>query len=165
MSAPDPRFDPPYASLQVTRIEGGTASNIVPVSAWFGFEVRALPSTDLEAIEGQLRAFAERACLPGMRKIAPEASISIRQTNQVAPFAAEPQSELTALVLKLAGQNETFAVSYATEAGLFQERGSAAIICGPGDIAQAHTANEWIAKSELDKCSAFLSRLGAWCAA
>ncbi|MEQ1696089.1 MAG: acetylornithine deacetylase [Hyphomicrobiaceae bacterium] len=161
--AADPRFDPPYASLQITRIEGGTASNIVPVSAWFGFEVRALPGTDTAKIERDLRRFAERKCLPEMRKVAPEASISISQTNQVAPFVAEAGSELTALALKLAGQNETFAVSYATEAGLFQEAGSAAIICGPGDIAQAHTANEWVAKAELEKCSAFLSRLGEWC--
>jgi acetylornithine deacetylase len=158
-----PRFDPPYATLQVTRMEGGTASNIVPVSAWFGFEVRALPSTDVARIERELRVFAEKRCLPEMRKIAKEASITIRQTNQVAPFIASPDSELTSLVLKLAGQNETFAVSYATEAGLFQEAGSSSIICGPGDIAQAHTANEWIAKAELQKCSVFLTRLGAWC--
>jgi acetylornithine deacetylase len=158
-----PRFDPPYATLQVTRLEGGTASNIIPVSAWFGFEVRALPTTDVARVERELRAFAGQKCLPEMRKIAPESLISITQTNQVAPFNATPGSELTALALKLAGQNETFAVSYATEAGLFQEAGSASIICGPGDIAQAHTANEWIAKSELEKCSAFLSRLGAWC--
>ena len=159
----EPRFEPPYATLQVTRIEGGTASNIVPVSAWFGFEVRALPSTDVDKIEGDLRVFAERKCLPEMRKVAPESAITIKRTNHVAPFIAAPQSELTALVLKLAGQNETFAVSYATEAGLFQEAGAPAIICGPGDIAQAHTANEWIAKAELDKCSAFLTRLGTWC--
>jgi acetylornithine deacetylase len=159
----DARFDPPYATLQVTRMEGGTASNIIPVSAWFGFEVRALPRTDIAKVERDLRTFAQRRCLPEMRKIAPEADIVIRQTNQVAPFIADADSELTALVLKLSGQNETFAVSYATEAGLFQTGGSAAIICGPGDIAQAHTANEWIAKSELVKCSAFLERLGTWC--
>lgn len=162
-AAVNPRFDPPYASLQVTRMEGGTASNIVPVSAWFGFEVRAMPETDLAKIESDLRRFAERKCLPAMRKVAPEASIRIHRTNQVAPFVAEAGSELTALALTLAGQNETFAVSYATEAGLFQEAGSSSIICGPGDIAQAHTANEWVAKAELEKCSAFLTRLGAWC--
>jgi acetylornithine deacetylase len=158
-----PRFDPPYATLQVTRMEGGTANNIIPVSAWLGFEVRALPSTDTAKIERDLRTFIERSCLPEMRKIAPESAITIRQMNDVAPFVASPDSELTALVLKLAGQNETHAVSYATEAGLFQEAGSAAIICGPGHIAQAHTANEWIAKSELENCSAFLTRLGEWC--
>ena len=162
-TATDLRFTPPYASLQVTRIEGGTASNIVPVSASFGFEVRALPSTDVAAIECDLAAFAEGECLSQMRQVAPESAITIRQTNQVAPFNAAPDAALTALALKLAGQNETFAVSFATEAGLFQTAGSAAIICGPGDIAQAHTANEWIAKSELAKCSAFLERLGDWC--
>ncbi|MBX9926365.1 MAG: acetylornithine deacetylase [Hyphomicrobiaceae bacterium] len=159
----DPRFDPPYASLQVTRIEGGTASNIVPVSAWIGFEVRALPQTDTRRITDDLRSFAEAHCLPEMRSVAPEAQITITQTNSVAPFVADADSELTALVLKLSGQNETFAVSYATEAGFFQSAGSAAIICGPGDIAQAHTADEWIAKSQLEACSAFLRRLGDWC--
>jgi acetylornithine deacetylase len=160
----DPRFAPPYATLQVTRMEGGEASNIVPVAAWIGFEVRALPATDIAKIERDVRNFIQTKCLPDMRAIAPEADISLRQTADVAPFTADPGSALTALALKLAGQNETFAVSYATEAGLFQEGGSAAIICGPGDIAQAHTANEWIAKSELANCSAFLSRLGDWCA-
>jgi acetylornithine deacetylase len=159
----NPRFEPPYATLQVTRMEGGEASNIVPVSAWMGFEVRALPTTDVAKIERQVTAFLHEKCLPEMRKIAPEATITLSQTNDVAPFVADADSALTALTLKLAQQNETFAVSYATEAGLFQEAGSAAIICGPGDIAQAHTANEWLAKSELVKCSAFLARLGDWC--
>jgi acetylornithine deacetylase len=159
----EPRFDPPYATLQVTRMEGGEASNIVPVSAWLGFEVRALPGTDTARIERDLRTFIHTSCLPEMRKVAPEADITIHQTNSVAPFIADPGSALTALALTLAQRNETFAVSYATEAGLFQEAGSAAIICGPGDIAQAHTANEWVAKSQLSECSAFLSRLGAWC--
>jgi len=164
-SAPDPRFTPPYASLQVTRIDGGIAANIVPPQASLGFEVRALPTTDIAALEQRLTHFINDVCLPPMRAIAPESSITVRQMNRVAPFNAAPASALTALALKLAGRNETFAVSYATEAGFFQSGGSAAIICGPGDIAQAHTANEWIAKSELVKCSAFLDRLGAYCEA
>jgi acetylornithine deacetylase len=161
----DERFDPPYATLQVTRIEGGTAANIVPVSAWLGFEIRALPSTDVARVERELRTVAETVLLPAMRAVAPEADITIRRTNHVAPFNADRFGELAALVLRLAGQNETYAVSYATEAGLFQEAGSAAIICGPGDIAQAHTADEWIAKAELDRCMGFLDRLADWCAA
>ncbi|MDZ4840800.1 MAG: acetylornithine deacetylase [Hyphomicrobium aestuarii] len=159
----DERFDPPYATLQVTRIEGGTASNIVPVSAWLGFEVRALPRTDTRRILRELQTFADTVCLPQMREVALEAEITITQTNSVAPFRADPDSELSALVLKLLGQNETFAASYATEAGFFQGAGSAAIICGPGDIAQAHTADEWVAKAQLEACSAFLARLADWC--
>jgi len=159
---PDTRFTPPYPTLQVTLIEGGTASNIVPVACRFGFEVRALPGLQIEAIEARLRAFADEHCLPEMHRIAPETGITIRQTNAVPPFAVDPAAEVVALALRLAGCNETHAVSYATEAGLFQDAGAPSVVCGPGDIAQAHTANEWIAASELDKCMAFMERLGEW---
>jgi acetylornithine deacetylase len=161
-NSPDARFDPPYPTLQVTEIEGGIASNIVPPACRFGFEVRALPGLDVEAIEQRLRAFAETKCLPDMQRIAPEARISITQQNRVPAFEAERASEATALALKLAGRNETRAVSYATEAGLFQNAGVPAVICGPGDIAQAHTADEWVARSELDACMGFLRRLADW---
>jgi acetylornithine deacetylase len=156
------RFDPPYATLQVTRINGGTATNIVPVYCRFDFDVRALPGVDVGAIDRRIRSFAERECLPEMRRVAPESGIDIRIANQVPPFAAGAKSEAVALALHLAGSNETHAVSYATEAGLFQEAGSAAVVIGPGDIAQAHAADEFIAKDQLDRCMAFLDRLGAW---
>jgi acetylornithine deacetylase len=156
------RFEPPYPTLQITTIDGGTASNIIPVSCRFGFEVRALPGLDTTAIEQRLREFAERYCISEMRRTSADTSITIRQTNCVPPFSAQSGSEAVALALNLAGQNETHAVSYATEAGLFQDAQAPSVVCGPGSIAQAHTANEWIAKSELDKCMIFLDRLGQW---
>lgn len=159
---PDPRFDPPYPTLQVTELQGGTASNIVPVSCRFGFEVRALPGLDTDAIARRLAAFAETHCLPEMRRVADEANISIRLSNQVPPFAADSTSEVVPLVLRLLSQNRTYAVSYATEAGLFQDVGVPSVVCGPGHISEAHTANEWIAASELAACSSFLARLGDW---
>lgn len=156
------RFDPPYATLQVTRLEGGTASNIIPVTCRFGFDVRAMPGTDIDGIERRIRTFAETECLPEMRAVAAEADITVTRANTVPPFEAIAGSAARTLALKLTGSNETHTVSYATEAGLFQDAGSAAIVCGPGDIAQAHTANEWIAESELVACSAFLTRLADW---
>jgi acetylornithine deacetylase len=159
---PNHRFDPPYSTLQVTQIAGGTASNIVPVSTTFGCEVRALPGFDAKLIETRLNRAAETRCLAEMRAIEPKSRIFIHQTNAVPPFGADPGSEVVALALKLAGQNETFAVSYATEAGLFQNAGAPAVVIGPGDIAQAHTANEWIAKDQIETCMAFLSRLADW---
>jgi acetylornithine deacetylase len=159
---PNARFEPPHSTLQVTQIEGGTASNVVPAACRFGFEVRALPGLDVGVIERRLRAVGEKVSLPEMRRVAPEASIAIQQTNRVPPFAAEAASDAVALALNLTGHNRTFAVSYATEAGLFQDAGASAVVCGPGDIAQAHTTNEWIAKSELDACMAFLRRLADW---
>jgi acetylornithine deacetylase len=156
------RFDPPYATLQVTRIDGGTATNIVPVYCRFDFDVRALPGVDVDAIDRRIRAYADRECVPEMRRVAPESGIDISVANQVPPFAGGTNSEAVALALRLADHNETHAVSYATEAGLFQEAGSPSVVIGPGDIAQAHAADEFIAKDQLDRCMDFLDRLGAW---
>jgi len=160
--APDPRFDPPYTSLQVTEIEGGTASNIVPVPCWFGWEIRRLPGFDAAALDERFRRFAAEHCLPEMQRAAPETGIRIDITNEVPAFAADPKSEIVPLALKLAGQNETFAVCYATEASLFQLGGAAAVVIGPGNIAQAHTPNEFVRIEELEKCLALLGRVADW---
>jgi acetylornithine deacetylase len=156
------RFDPPWTTMQVTQIEGGTATNVVPVPCWFGWETRALPGFDPFTLDRRLRAFAEEQCLPEMRRIAPESDIKVIVTNHVPAYAADTASGIIPLTLKLAQQNETYAVSYCTEAGIFQDGGAPAIICGPGDIAQAHTANEFIRVEELEKCLAFLARLADW---
>jgi acetylornithine deacetylase len=159
---PDMRFDPPWTSLQVTQIEGGTASNIVPLPCWFGWEIRALPGFDPQTLDARFRRFAASACLPEMRALAPEADIKITITNQIPAFLADTKSGAIPLALKLAGQNDTFAVSYATEAGLFQDGGAPAVVCGPGNIAQAHKPNEFVRTDELEKCLGFLHRLGDW---
>src|SRR5262249_44001059 len=77
----DPRFDPPWTTLQVTQIEGGTASNIVPMPCWFGWEIRGLPGFDPMTLDRRLRAFAAQECLAPMRRLAPEADIAITLTN------------------------------------------------------------------------------------
>ncbi|HEX2337653.1 MAG TPA: acetylornithine deacetylase [Hyphomicrobiaceae bacterium] len=160
--AQDQRFDPPWTTLQITQIEGGTASNVVPVPCWFGWEVRGLPGFEPMLLDRRLKTFAAEHCLPGMRSIAPEADIRIAATNRVAAYAADAHSGIVPLTLKLAGRNKTYAVSYCTEAGLFQDGGAPAIVCGPGNIAQAHTANEFVTVAELEKCLIFLGRLADW---
>lgn len=156
---PDPRFTPPYPTLQVTEIEGGIAANIVPAVTTFGFEVRAMPGLDVDAIEQRIVEFAARECLPEMRHLAPEADIVIRPGNRVPPFGADKDSEIVSLALKLAGQNETGAVSYATEAGLFQVAGVPSVVCGPGDIAQAHTADEFVTLEQLQRYAESVNRI------
>ncbi|MCH9765396.1 MAG: acetylornithine deacetylase [Alphaproteobacteria bacterium] len=158
------RFEPGYATLQVTEIRGGNASNIVPEACSFEFDVRATPGLDPQAIEDRLKTFADQTCLPEMRRVAPETEITVTQVNSVPAFAADQSDDIIPLVLKLAEQNDTYAVSYATEAGLFQDAGVVSVVCGPGDIAQAHTANEWLAADQLEACDAFLLRLADWCA-
>lgn len=156
------RFEPGYATLQVTEIEGGNATNIVPATCWLGFDVRATPGLDPDEIETRLRRFAEAECLPAMQAVTKESGIFITRVNDVPSFSADPAAEIIPLVLRLTGQNQTAAVSYATEAGLFQNAGVASVVCGPGDIAQAHTADEWLAQDQLQACDAFLNRLADW---
>jgi acetylornithine deacetylase len=158
----DDRFDPPYTTLQVTQMVAGNASNIVPASCWFGWEIRRLPGFDGTALDARFRRFAEECCLAPMRQAAPEAAIAIEIVNEVPAFAAHPASEAVPLALKLAQQNDTFAVCYATEASLFQAAGAPAVVCGPGNIAQAHTPDEYLEVAELEKCLAFLGRLADW---
>ncbi|MEO0810082.1 MAG: acetylornithine deacetylase [Pseudomonadota bacterium] len=155
------RFAPPYTTLQVTEIKGGAASNIVPEKTWFGWEVRGLPGIDHDEIEARFLTKAKTVAMR-MREQAPEASIEVLRWNQVPAFAAAPEAEVVSLALKLAEQNETFTASYATEASLFEVAGVPCVVCGPGDIADAHTPNESIARSEIEKCLMFLERLGDW---
>ncbi|HCK84186.1 MAG TPA: acetylornithine deacetylase, partial [Hyphomonadaceae bacterium] len=71
----------------------------------------------------------------------------------------ERESEAEALARALTGDNETRAVSYAAEAGLFQRAGIPAIVCGPGSIEQAHQPDEWIERSQIEEGARFMERL------
>jgi acetylornithine deacetylase len=155
----DPRFEPSHSTLSVVQIEGGTAPNIVPRDCEFRWQVRSLPSTPADAASRDLAAFAESAVLPTMRQVAPDASIKTETQTSVPSFSANPQSDAVALAMALTGANTTNAVSYATEAGLFEGAGCPAVVCGPGDIAQAHAADEFVAVAQLKTCMKFLADL------
>ncbi|MEL6373698.1 MAG: acetylornithine deacetylase [Pseudomonadota bacterium] len=155
------RFTPPHPTVQVNLVEGGFAQNVVPVTSVFAVDIRVLPGRDtVGEVRARLQRFADEVILPELRAVAPEANVSIEETNSIPPFLAGEASQATTMALKLAGTNDISAVSYGTEAGLFQEGGAPSIVCGPGDIAQAHTANEFLVKDELGKCMAFMDRLG-----
>ena len=155
----DPHFEPPYSTISVGTIKGGTAGNIVPKLCEFQWQVRSLPQATPGEAPRELAAFAEKALLPKMKQVTSEAAIETTDTNTVPAFVARKTSEAVALALKLTGAKETQAVSYTTEAGLFEQAGCPSVICGPGDIAQAHAADEFVSVEQLDACMAFLAEL------
>ena len=157
------RFTPPYSTIQVGMIEGGQAPNIVPNKCQFVWDVRSLPGLKPDDLANRLRAFAETVCLPAMHKIDPDTAIEITAQGSIPSFQCEPDEEIVPLAFRFAQQNDLEAVSYGTEAGLFVQGGCPSIICGPGDIAQAHAADEFIDISQLVACSAFLDRVTQWC--
>jgi acetylornithine deacetylase len=155
----DPRFEPPYSTVMVGTIEGGTAHNIVPKTCEFQWQVRSLPSAAPAEVPRDLAAFATTALLPRMRRVTKEAGIDTETEGSVPAFVAAPGSPAVALALELTGTEHTHAVSYTTEAGLFEQAGVPAVICGPGDIAKAHAPDEFVPIAQLDACMAFLAGL------
>ncbi|HUU65676.1 MAG TPA: acetylornithine deacetylase [Methyloceanibacter sp.] len=154
----DPRFEPPYSTMSVGVIEGGTAANIVPQHCAFRWQVRSLPDRTVGAAKHDLAAFAD-TLLPKMREVTKHAAIETEGQTSVPAFTAAPQSDAVALALALTGANRTSAVSYATEAGLFEAAGCPAVVCGPGDIAQAHAADEFVSVTQIEACLKFLADL------
>ena len=158
----DERFMPPYTTLQIGLIEGGRAQNIVPRHCALSWEIRALPGFDIAAVIARFDRFVREKCLPSMQAIGHDTGIETVTMNGVPAFHSGSGSNAVSLALKLMGQNQTHAVSYATEAGLFQGGGCDSVICGPGDIEQAHRPDEFVEISELDRCMIFLTRLADW---
>jgi acetylornithine deacetylase len=154
----DERFEPSSSTLQVGTIAGGTAPNIVPKTCSFKWQCRTLPSVDPAEPPRRLAAFAA-TLLPAMRAVAPDASIETSHEGGVPAFRALPESEAVSLSLSLTGANITDAVSFATEAGLFQQAGCSTVICGPGDISHAHAADEFVSIAQIGACLIFLDRL------
>jgi acetylornithine deacetylase len=162
---PDSPFEPPYSSISVGTITGGTALNIVPRHCAFEWEVRPLPGDSAEAVLERFNSFAQEQVLPRLRETAPEAAIVTVVHANVPPLAPEDDSPAEALVRLLTGANQTHVVSYCTEGGLFQKAGFSTVICGPGSIDQAHRPDEFIETSEIEACETFVRRLIDWAAA
>jgi acetylornithine deacetylase len=162
MGDPTGRFNPPYSTIHIGVISGGTANNIVPKTCSFNWETRLLPGFDATFVPNRLQDVA-RKLEPAMKAISPQAGIVVEQANTVPGLAAEKDSAAEELALHCSHTNSTHTVSYCTEAGLFQQAGIAAVVCGPGSIEQAHKPDEFIAISELRKCEVFLRRLAQRC--
>lgn len=154
----DPRFDVAYSTVQSSVISGGTAGNILPDRCAFRLDMRYLPQIDSTALLDRITAYAQQTLLPEMRKTAAEANITFRQIGHVPAFALATNHPLPQAISSLVGHPAGAAVSFGSEAGLFQQAGIPTVICGPGDMGDAHRANESIALSALAECEAFLGK-------
>jgi acetylornithine deacetylase len=162
MGDPSGQFNPPYSTIHIGVVTGGTANNIVPKTCSFNWETRLLPGFDEAYVPERVNALA-RKLEPAMKAVSPNAGIMVEQANSVPGLAAEKNSPAEQLALHCSHTNSTHTVSYCTEAGLFQQAGIPAVVCGPGSIEQAHKPDEFIAVSELRKCELFLRRLAERC--
>jgi acetylornithine deacetylase len=155
----DDRFEPNHTSIHIGLMKGGIASNVIAQECFFTWDVRTIPSETPEEIRAEFEAYCEeRKAI--LKKTFPGFDIKTTYRHPAVPsLDTQEEEEIVALVKHLANNEATDAVSYAAEAGQFQEAGFQAMICGPGDIAQAHRADEFIAKEQLHKGMEFMDRL------
>ena len=151
-------FDVPFSTGSVCLIQGGIADNIVPEDCGFTYEFRNLPGADVERMQGEVRAFAA-TLEPGMRAVAPEAGIRFETICGVPAFLAREDDPAVVLAARLSGADETTLVAFGTEAGFFQKAGIPTVVCGPGHIAQAHQADEYVSLAQLAAGERFLQAL------
>ena len=157
-------FDPPYTTWHVGMIEGGTAHNITAKDCKFSMMFRAVPSDDIHALKDAYYARIDEM-REAMQAVRPEADVEVSVMFIVPRLKPEEDGAAEGLVRSITGDNGTHVVSYGTEAGQFQAAGYSAVVCGPGNIEQAHQPNEFITVAEFNAGHDFMQKLIARLAA
>ncbi len=154
----DYSFTVPFTTLQTGTIKGGIASNIVPKDCEFNFEARTMPGASADRLYQEIQDFAA-TLLPEMLRVEPNAVIAFEMLASAPGMSAEESDAIVQLAVGLSRNKPNGAVSYGTEAGLFHQAGIPSVICGPGDIEQAHRPNEFVALEQLAQCEQFMTRI------
>jgi acetylornithine deacetylase len=160
----DGLYDIPFSTAHTGYLHGGTALNIVPDIATFEFEFRVLTVDKSDVFLKEVIDYAKNVLEPEMKAVAPEAGFEFQDRGEFAGLDTAENADVTLLTKQLTGRNSHSKVAYGTEGGLFAQAGIPTVVCGPGNIDQAHKADEFIAISELEKCGRFIDRLIEHCA-
>lgn len=155
----DPDYDVPFSTLSVNTIAGGIAGNIVPQLCEFEFDYRNLPHMSPADITAPIEAHIREVLQPQMQAVEAACRIDMRHGENVPAMPEAEAALLHDLITQLVQDSSRLKVAYATEGGQFQQAGIATVICGPGNIEQAHKADEFVELSQLARCDAFLHKL------
>ncbi len=160
--ARDERMEPPYSTINIGTIDGGTAGNIIAGSCRFSWGCRAITDQDVNDLIKEFSDHCMDKILPPLVIINKDVNITTKKVNSVPPLVQEKQNPVELIVRQLTGQNQTVGVAFGTEAGLFSEAGIPSIVYGPGHIEQAHKPDEYISTTQLEECSNFIRKLAKW---
>jgi acetylornithine deacetylase len=140
--------------FNIGRIDGGIKGNIIADACTVRVGLRPLPAQSLDALLGALRGMASPRELARFEVLFRGPALPARSGEEGARQLAAGQALAHELGLPLGA-----AVDFWTEASLFSDAGLTALVFGPGDIAQAHTADEWVALSQLDAVARHYARM------
>jgi acetylornithine deacetylase len=150
-------FNPPYTTVCVNQINGGTAQNILAARCEFTWDMRVVPGDVPSRVMDRVTAFASQrlAALSAQGKECRVETHILADAPALRPD--DGVAERLALAVSLQG-TDVVAVPFGTEAGQFQQAGWSAVVCGPGSIEQAHKPDEFIEVSQIAACESFLDR-------
>lgn len=155
---PDCPFTPPYTTMTVNVVKGGTQLNIMAGHCEFNWDCRVIPGDSAAAVLAEFNDYA-REVEAQMRRKSPDCRIETSPMTDAPPLAPSSDNPAADLAKAITGLNSTGVVSYCAEAGQFQEAGFSTVICGPGSIDQAHQPNEYVSIDQLAEGKAFLVKL------
>ena len=147
----DNRFHPPHSTIHVGIVNGGVAPNVIADKVNFSWDLRTIPDDSINDIVQEFEQYCRKR-EDELRKIYPGFKIENIENHPIVPHLdTKADDDVVGFIKKLTGNSNIETVSFAAEAGHFANAGFNSAICGPGDIAQAHRADEFISKEQLNK--------------
>ena len=154
----DLNFNPSFSTINVGKINGGIAVNIIPRQCEIEFEIRDTPNFNTMKLINEIKQYLDK--LESEMKIKnTNCSIRLQEQNTFPPLNTDDNAEIISLCLNNLNSNTVDTVSFGTEAGVFNKLNLQTVVCGPGSIKQAHKPNEYIKISQLKKCEIFLKKI------
>lgn len=152
-------YDIPYTTVHAGIIGGGAALNLVAEQAFVDLEIRPLGATDPAKILSDIIADAKSIIAPHRERF-PAAAMEMSIVNSYPGFDTSSDNDAVSFMRGILDAPKEVKLPFGTEGGLFaQNLGVPVVICGPGSIAQAHIADEFIARDQLAACDRMMDRL------
>jgi len=142
----NPEFDPPYVGFNIGINDGNPALNITAPRSVATAYARPMPGTDIEALVRRVETAADRC------------KVELKTVGHGRPMYTDAKSEFVQQVLAVAERTTSHTVPYGTDGITFGGH-LPLVVCGPGDIAQAHTVDEWIEIDQLEKATDLYAKL------
>lgn len=139
-----------HPTINVGAIAGGSQPNIVPDACTLQADRRTLPGETLASVRRELRELFRHTGLT--------VRIEDQKGVNCDPLETDPSLPLVRDLMKAANVGQAAGVSYFCDAAVLAAGGIPSVVFGPGDIAQAHTADEWISRRSLESATAILTR-------
>jgi acetylornithine deacetylase len=146
-------FDPPYTTLNIGLIHGGSAKNVLAGECRFTLEWRPIPSQPSEHV---LELF--KAAIHEETQADPDFQCEVEATRADSGFETSPDSPLIKFLEKATGK-QPGTVAFGTEAAQMMALGSESVVIGPGDIREAHRTGEFVPVEELERCAEILKKV------